>query len=204
MVVLPPGFWATAVRLCGPSVSGMAQLNEPPAVAVVLHKTAPFSPIVTLLPGVAVPLMTTVGPVGLLPGVGDTITTVGGSMLVKLTGWLVVLLPGPPAITVSVFGPTGTLTVQLNKPLPLLTVWQSVTVPGPLGFGPTITTGMPGFVVPDTTGLVLVEVFTGWLTVKLGGVGATALLLVNVVTEGVLVPPGLIATAVTLTGPTGT
>jgi hypothetical protein len=201
--VVPPGFCAVAVRLCVPLVNGIEQEKLPPAVAVVLHKTTPFSPIVTLAPGVAVPLTTTVGPAGLLPGVGPRISIVGTGRLVKLTGCEVVFDPGP-AITVKVVGPTGTLTVQLNKPLPFETVLQSVTVPGPDGFGPTITTGIPGSVVPDTTGLVLVLVFVGWLTVRLGGVGATALLEVNVVTSGVLVPPGFVATTVTLTGPSGT
>ena len=119
---------------------------------------------------------------------GLRIARVGGATAVKL----VVVVEQPPvvqAVIVSVFGPAGTVTGQLNVPEADAVVVQSVTGPGPV-----ITTWLPGVAVPEITGAVVV---CGAVGATVSEAGATA---VKSFTS-VAVPPGLLATAVTLCGP---
>jgi hypothetical protein len=60
-------------------------------------------------------------------------------------------------------------------------------------------TMLPGVAVPDTVGVRLVSTFRGVLIATVGGASA-----VKLVTLGVLVPPALVATAVTELTPAGT
>ncbi len=140
--------------------------------------------------GVAVP--ETVGVVVAVPlSAGLRIAIVGRATVVNVTG-TEVEPPGLEAVTVSVFGPTGrvVLNAQANVPDAEAVVVQSVTGPGPV-----ITTWLPGVAVPAMVGVVVVDTFTGPVTVRLGGPTA-----VKVFTS-VAVPPGLLTTAVTLCGP---
>ena len=85
----------------------------------------------TVAPGVAVPetRLVAAGCVVLLAGL--RIAIVGGAAAVKL----VVVVEQPPvvqAVTVNVFGPTGTVTGHENVPDADAVVVQSVTGPGPV------------------------------------------------------------------------
>jgi hypothetical protein len=112
--------------------------------------------------------------------------------VVKLIGWLVEP-PGPEAVTVRLVGPTGRpLNPHEKLPEAAAVVEQSVAP-----FGPVMVTTLPGVAVPDTVGDVVVEVPTGAVTTKLGAPAA-----VNDVTSATLVPPALVATAVTELTPT--
>lgn len=127
---------------------------------------------------------------------GLRIAIVGGEMALKPIG-TEVLPPGPVAVTVSVVGPAGTVTGQEYVPDALAVVVQSVTVPGPDGFGPVITIGLPGVAVPLTVGVVVLFGPSGF-TKSEGGAGTT----VNVV--GLLtIPAGLEAVTVSVLGPAG-
>lgn len=127
---------------------------------------------------------------------GLRIAMVGEPTAVKLTG-TAVLPPGPMAVTVSVFGPDGTATGQANVPATVAVVEQSVTVPGPVGFGAVITIGVPAGAVPETVGVVVVNGPIGSTTSD-GGFCTT----VNVV--GVLtLPDGFEAVTVSVFVPVG-
>jgi hypothetical protein len=138
---------------------------------------------VTTAFGVAVPEMTGLSvAVPLVAGV--VIATVGGAIAVTVTG-TEVDPPGLAAVTVSVFGPAGTVTGQAKVPLAEAVVLHRVTGPGPV-----ITIGVPGVAVPEMVGVSVVN-GPGWTTVRLGA--ATA---VTVTRSGALVPPILLDTAV--------
>jgi hypothetical protein len=159
----PPTFWAMAVIEAGPAVNVRlltGAVQTPNALAVTTTGVLPTADTVTEASGVAVP-ETTGASVAVLLIAGETIATVGGAMAVIVSGTDVVP-PMPDAVTVSVFGPTDTLTGQANVPDTEAVVLHSVTGPGPV-----IVTSAPGVAVPDTTGAVLVcGVDT---TVRLGG-----------------------------------
>lgn len=96
-----------------------------------MRQLCPFGPsTVTEANGVAVPL--TVGVFVAVPLLaGLTIATVGGATADTVTGCDT--LPAEfVAVTVSVLGPTGTVTGQANVPEILAWVVQSVTGPGPV------------------------------------------------------------------------
>jgi hypothetical protein len=63
--------------------------------------------------------------------------------------------------------------------------------------GPLMITTLPGVAVPDTVGEVVVDTPTGSVTVRLGAPAA-----VKLVTSATLLPPALLATAVTEFTPT--
>ena len=126
-----------------------------------------------------------------LPLTGVRIAMVGGATAVKVVG-IAVVPPGPEAVTVSVFGPTGTVTGHEKEPDKPAVVVQSVTGPGPV-----ITIVLPGVAVPEMVGVVLVETFIGPVTVRLGSPMMVKELAV------VAVPPIVLAVAVTVFGPDG-
>ena len=143
---------------------------------------------VTLANGVAVP--ETVGVVVAVPLLaGETMAAIGTATVVKVMGTEVVP-PGPEAVTVRVFGPTGSgeESAQAYVPDVEAVVLQSVTGPGPV-----ITTVLPGVAVPAIVGVVVVETFTGEVTVRLGTPTT-----VKLFTAGLETPPALDARAVTL------
>jgi hypothetical protein len=160
-------------------------------VAVVEHKVVLFTPVrTTVAPGVAVPDTVGLSVVTTLRGL--LMATVGCATVVKLIGWLVEP-PGPEAVTVRLVGPTGRpLSAQANVPEVAAVVEQSVAP-----FGPVMVTTLPGVAVPETVGDVVVEVPTGAVTVSVGAPAA-----VKLVTSATLVPPALVATAVTELTPT--
>ena len=149
----------------------------------------PFGPsTVTLASGVAVP--ETVGAsVAELLFAGLTMAMVGTATVVNVTGTEVVP-PGVEAVTVRVLGPTGSgeESAQAYVPEAEAVVLQSVTGPGPV-----ITTVLPGVAVPAIVGVVVVETFTGEVTVRLGTPTT-----VKLFTAGLETPPALDARAVTL------
>ncbi len=197
VVAVPPGLLTNAVILFVPVVNAVGMVAVKPPVG--LAKAVTLLPLeavsVRVLPGVAVPLTTFTpeGCVVLLAGL--RIATVGRARAVKVVGTAVVP-PGPVAVTVRVFGPTGTITGQAYVPDAEAVVAQSVTVPGPTGFTPVITIALPGVAVPAMVGVVVVDTFTGEVTVRLG-TAAT----VKLVWVGLLVPPALPATTVTVFTP---
>jgi len=160
-------------------------------VAVVEQSVVLLAPVkTTVAPGVAVPEIVGVSVVTTSRGL--LMATVGWATVVKLMGWAVEP-PGPEAVTVRFVGPTGRpLNAQANVPEVDAVVVQSVA---PLG--PVIVTTLPGVAVPDTVGEVVVEVPIGAVTSKLGAPAA-----VKLVTSATLVPPALVATAVTELIPT--
>ena len=188
----PPALLAMAVTEAGPAANvRLEQAYVPEAEAVVIHDWLFGPSTVTLANGVAVP--DTVGVVVAVPLLaGETMATVGTATVVKVTGTEVVP-PGPEAVTVRVFGPTGSgeESAQAYVPEAEAVVLQSVTGPGPV-----ITMLLPGVAVPAIVGVVVVETFTGEVTVRLGGPMAVKLLMA--VFDK---PPVLLAMAVTLVGP---
>jgi hypothetical protein len=115
---------------------------------------------------------------------------VGAGNAVTAIGWL----EQPPvlqAATVKLVTPLVSETGQANVPDALAVVEQSV-VP----VGSVIVTRLPGVAVP-VTGCV-VGPATGGATVRLAGPAAVKLVVAEVV------PPGLLATAVSVAGPAAT
>lgn len=123
---------------------------------------------------------------------GLRIATVGVARLVKLIGTAVVP-PGPVAVTVRLFTPVGRVASGPHEyePVAVAVVLQSVPP-----FGAVITIRLPGVAVPAIVGVVVVDTFTGEVTVRLGGAAT-----VKVLNTGDDVPPGLPAVAVTVLTP---
>ncbi len=189
--VLPAALVAVTVRVFGPAGTVTVHENVPETEAVVVQSvTGPGPVITTVLPGVAVPEM--VGVVVVSGPVGFTNSDGGLGTTVNVVGTLTVPA-GFEAVTVRVFGPAGSvvLSAQENVPETEAVVVQSVTGPGPV-----ITTVLPGVAVPETVGVVVVAIFTGDVTVSVGGAMA-----VKLATAGVDTPPRLPEMAVTLAGP---
>ena len=157
-----------------------------------LHRVVPSGLVSTTeLLGVAVPEIVVVRVVVTLTGA--VMTTVGGATAVNVMGWLL-LPPGPDAVTVSVFGPAGTVMAQAKVPLAEAVVVQSVTGPGPV-----MVTVLFGVAVPDTVGVSVVVTLIGAVTVTLAGAIA-----VKLVVAGLEATPRFVATAVIVAGPAGT
>jgi hypothetical protein len=187
----PPALVATAVTEFTPTPALITHEYDPEAVAVVEQSIVLLAPVkVTTLAGVAVP--DTVGVRVVTTPRGLLMATVGWATVVKLTPWLADP-PGPEAVTVTLTGPTGR-PLRPHEKLPLLeaVVEQSVAPLGPL-----MITTLPGVAVPDTVGEVVVDTPTGSVTVRLGAPAA-----VKLVTSATLLPPALLATAVTEFTPT--
>jgi hypothetical protein len=185
----PPGLLARAVSVCGPT-GKLTRHDQAPVGEAVVAQSCPNGPVsVTEAFGVAVPDTTGVWLASVLVS-GLLIATVGTATAVNVMG-CELLPPGPAAVTVSVFGPTGTEIAQAYVPDTEAVVLHSVTGPGPV-----IVTRLPGVAVPATTGVVAVDTFTGELTVKLAGAMAVKLSI-----TGVDTPPILAAMAVTEAGP---
>ncbi len=110
---------------------------------MVVHRVWLPGPVsVTVLLGVAVP--DTVGVVvAVLLLAGALIATVGVATAVTVTGW-VAQPPAVQAVTVTLDGPVGTVTSQVNVPEVLAVVVHRVWLPGPV-----IVISLPGVAVPE-------------------------------------------------------
>ena len=190
---VPPLLLATAVTVCGPVGKVIPEQDQAPLVlAVVVQMVVPFSPTVTLAPGVAVPVIVGVV-VAVVPVAGLTIAIVGGPATVKEVEAGV---DGPPSLlatAVTLCGPVGKVTEQDQAPLVLAVVVQSV-----FPFSPTVTLE-PGVAVPVMTGVVVVVVPVAGPVIAMVG-GATT---ENDVVAVGDVPDALLATAVKVCGPAG-
>jgi hypothetical protein len=123
---------------------------------------------------------------------GDRICTDGGANAVNVVG-TDVLPADVAAVTVSVFGPDGSGEVKAQAKVPDA---EAVVLHNVTGPGPVIVTSEPGVAVPAITGVVDVSIFTGEVTVTLGGAMAVKLSM-----AGTDTPPTFWAMAVTEAGP---
>jgi len=129
---------AVTVRLLTPLVSETGQLNVPAAVAVVLQNIFPVGPVmVTILPGVAVPVIGWVSG----PGWPGATVRLGAGVSVRLVQ--VAVLLALQAVTTTAVSVGGSVTGQLNVPEALAVVWHRV-----LPVGSVMVTRSPGVAVP--------------------------------------------------------
>jgi hypothetical protein len=192
---IPPAFEETALSDRTPVAKVKLLVVQIPFMSACTTTGPPVDPMppdtVTLANGVAVPM--TIGlAMAVLLFAGLRMATTGGATVVNEIG-IAVVPPGPVAVTVSVVGPVGRVASgpQLNVPEADAVVVQSVTGPGPV-----ITIVVPGVAVPVIVGVVVVDVFNGPVTCRLG-IPTTVKLLI----AGLDRPPAFEAKAVSVCGP---
>jgi hypothetical protein len=154
----PTEVQAVAVSVVEPGATLTAQLQEPAAVAVVLHKVAPVGSVrVTRLPGVAVP--DTVGEVVAVVLLGPVTATVGGLLGGATVNGLEAV--DTPSVAVTLCGPAVNVRlVHCHWPLvPAMVTQGPPVLPSP----PVTVTLAPGAAVPEIGGFRLATV------VPLGG-----------------------------------
>lgn len=187
--LLPAASVAMAVILCAPGVKALLgeQLQLPLASAVAVQSVVAPSLTVTVPFGSAVPLMSGVVSLVLLPDNGALMTGALGAVLsmakVRVLGVLV-LPAGSVAVALRVCDPSlnGVERVQLQFPLASATAVQSVVAPS---FTVTV---LPGSAVPLTVGVSSVVVIPA-AGVIIAGAGGALISTINGTLVGALVLP---------------
>lgn len=177
------------------------QFQAPLALTVAVQTGKPFSVISITLPGSAVPEITGVLLLVVLPAVGVLIAGAIGAVLstVTLIGLLtgLVLPAGSVTIAVRVCGPfvNGVLGVQIQTPLASATAVQIVVGPS------LIVTVLLGSAVPDSVGVVSLSTWPGAGAPTVGASGKLPSTVIGRVATALVLPAGSVAVKVKACGP---